>query len=122
MQTYTITSMSRKVNLQERVADVGQPVGGLSVYAAPDGHGTPAVIASQQWMFWKASMGGKASAIGWVLQAVGGSGGLLDYSGECQPVSRACSAAYIASNLRGGVSLHSSTARGCARFLANVAA
>ena len=79
--------MSQKVNLQERVLDVGQPVSGLSVCAEKDGYGTPAVVSSQRWMFWK------VSTIGWVLQAVGGSGGLLDYSGENQIIFKSSLAA-----------------------------
>jgi hypothetical protein len=92
MQTYTVTSMGRKLNLRERAAYVGQPFQGIVTCIDADGFDALSVISTQRWMLWRASNPASTSksataskvsstsANGWVLQAVGGSGGLLDSS------------------------------------------
>jgi hypothetical protein len=72
LQTYTITSLERPLVLQERVENVGQPVEGLQLWAGPPDPANISVKASQKWMIWKQSQ------LTWCLQAVGGSGGLMD--------------------------------------------
>ena len=85
-QTYVITSVKQAGNLQEQSGNLGQSFEGLNLYVQPDGRRDQDIKASQSWMIWKPastardSKGSRQS--GWALQAVGGSGALLDFSGK----------------------------------------
>ena len=79
-QNYTVTSLASNVSLQELSFFEGQPFSGLPLCVSPTAS-LAARAAMQQWMIWKPTLGKQtAAAFSWVLQAVGGSGGLLDYS------------------------------------------
>jgi hypothetical protein len=83
-QNYTITSLASNVSLQELSFFEGQPFSRLPLCISPTAS-LDVRAAMQQWMIWKPTLGKQTvAAFSWVLQAVGGSGGLLDYSnGTC---------------------------------------
>jgi hypothetical protein len=64
--------MESPLALQERVENVGQPSIGLTLWAELQDNAIASVTARQKWMVWK------QSSLSWCLQAVGGSGGLLN--------------------------------------------
>lgn len=63
--------------------NIGQPESGIPVGVNSTGNGDDAIKAAQRWMLWKLQGGTSGNAAKWVFQAIGGSGGLLDYSRKC---------------------------------------